>query len=332
MVLCYNDMIMKNYNVFLAVIFIFCLLLPSCSLNKMAMNMIADALTGEGSSTVFTGDPDPKLVGDAIPFAIKMYEALLDQNPQHQGLINTTGSMFVMYANAFVQGPAERLPQSMFQERMAAIERSKRMYLRGLHILYRGLDLKYPGFSGAFPDEEKFQGILAKMKKEDVPALYWSAAAGLSAFSLDPFDLDLGIRIMEFYSMVERAYELNPDYNNGALDEFLMLFNAAVPSGMGGDASKVDTYFQRALEKSKGTSVGAYVAYAQAVCIPAQNYDKFKEMIDKALEIDVNANPSSRLANIISQEKAQFLLDSAGRFFIFLGSDDDWSDWDDNDW
>ncbi len=61
--------------------------LSSCSINKLAMNAVADALTGEGSSDVFTGDPDPQLVGDSIPFAIKMYESLLSANPDHQGLM-----------------------------------------------------------------------------------------------------------------------------------------------------------------------------------------------------------------------------------------------------
>ena len=85
------------------------LLLASCSINKMAMRSVSDALTGSGSADVFTGDSDPELVGDALPFAIKMYEALLAQNPDHQGLLLTTGSLFVMYANAFVQGPAEMM-------------------------------------------------------------------------------------------------------------------------------------------------------------------------------------------------------------------------------
>jgi hypothetical protein len=87
-------------------------LFAACSINKLAINAVSDALTGEGSGEVFTGDSDPQLVGDAIPFAIKMYESLLAGNPNHQGLILTTGSLFVMYANAFVQGPAEHLPRA----------------------------------------------------------------------------------------------------------------------------------------------------------------------------------------------------------------------------
>ena len=315
-------------NIIMFAVIIVCFSLSSCSINKMAMNMVADALTGEGSSDVFTGDSDPELVGDAIPFAIKMYESLLAANPNHQGLINTTGSMFIMYANAFVQGPAEMLPRYEYEEREAAMRRSKSLYLRGLELLYRGLDLKYPGFSDSY-FEGRLPEFLARMRAADVPALYWSAAGGLSAYSLDAFDLALGLRIPEFLALVERAYELNPNFNNGALDEFLLLFNASVPEAMGGDPSKIDLYFDRAIEKSGGLSAGTYVAYAQSVCIPAQDYDSFRELLETALAIDVDLSPSNRLVNVISQRKARYLLDSA--YLFFLGIDDDY-DWDAEYW
>jgi len=310
---------------FLFIIIVVFLVLPSCSINKMAMNAVANALTGEGSSDVFTGDSDPQLVGDALPFAIKMYESLLSANPEHQGLINTTGSLFVMYANVYIQGPAERMPRSMYAQRQASIERAKKMYLRGLTLLYKGLELKYPGFSTAYK-QEKLKDYLAKTKKTDVPALYWSAAAGLSAFSLNPFDMELGVRIPEFYALVERAYELNPDFNSGALDEFLLIYHASIPEVMGGDKSKVDFHFQKAVEKSKGLTAGPYVTYAQTVSIPSQNYDKFKELLEKALSIDPDKDPSNRLVNIIAQQKARYLLDSAAFFFIEFDTGDDWDD------
>ena len=171
--------------------------------------------------------------------------------------------------------------------------------------------------------------ICAPLSKDDVPALYWSAAAGLCAYALNPFDMDLGVRIPEFYALVERAYELNPGFNNGALDEFFMLYHASIPENMGGEKSKVDIHYNRALEKSKGLSAAAHVSYAQAVCIPAQDYDKFKEKLEIALSIDPDVNPSTRLNNIISQRKARYLLDSAALFFIYY--DDDY-DWDDESW
>jgi predicted anti-sigma-YlaC factor YlaD len=305
--------------------------LSGCSINKMATKAIANALTGAGASTVFTGDSDPRLVGDALPFAIKIYEALLDSQPDHQGLILTTGSLFVMYANAFVQGPAEMLPRTDYRERREERERARLLYLRGVSILRSGLDKKYPGFNEA-AREEKLDAYLAKTKKADVPLLYWTVAGTLAAYSLDPFNLELGVRIPELSAMIQRAYELDPDFNGGAIDDFYILFYASLPPFLGGDKAKADLHFNLALEKSKGLSAGPYVSYAQAVSIPAQDYETFKTCLEAALAIDPDGDPSNRLVNIISRRKAQYLLEYASDYFLNLEDDDGWDeDWDDDE-
>jgi predicted anti-sigma-YlaC factor YlaD len=298
----------------------------SCSINRVAVRAVSDALTGEGSSDVFTGDDDPELVGDALPFAIKMYESLLSANPRHGGLILTTGSLFVMYANAFVQGPASMLPFDRYQEREAANLRAKKLYLRGAALLYSGLDLKYPGFSGASLQDGTLEGFLAKTKKEDVPLLYWIVAGRLSAWSLDPFDLELGTRVRDLAVMIHRAYELDPDFNRGAIDDFYILFYASLPEGLGGDKSRTKVHFDRAVEKSGGLLAGPYVSWAESVCIPSQDYPSFKENLEKALAVDPGADPGSRLVNILSQRKARYLLDSAPDYFIDLETGDEWYD------
>ena len=311
-------MTMKKKALRLVFAAVICLLIPACS----TMNAVSDT---------FISDSDPQLVGDALPFTIKMCEALLEMSPKNIGLLETTGSLFVMYAKAFIQGPAEQMPRNMFGEKQAAMERSKELYLRGLKYLYRSLDLKYKGFDGAFQNG-KLPKILAKMKKKDVPSLYWAAAGGLSAYSLNPFDLGLGMRIQEFYALILRAYELDPNYNSGALDDFLLIFYASVPESMyisipeemGKNMVKAEAHYQKALEKSKGLLAGPYVSYATSISVPAQDYDKFKEMLDAALAIDPDGDPSNRLVNIISQRKAQYLLDSAAQLFINFVTEDDW--------
>jgi predicted anti-sigma-YlaC factor YlaD len=292
--------------------------LISCSINKMAINAVSNLLTGTGSSDVFTTDNDPELVGEALPFAIKLYETLLSRNPDHQGLILTTGSLFVMYANAFVQGPAELLdPVDYYYERTAANERAKKLYLRGNALLNTALEKKFPGFSGAAAEDGSLQNFLNKCKKEDVPLLYWTAAGGIAAYSLDVFDFELGYQIPEWDAMIARAYELDPDFNNGAIDELYIMFYAALPENLGGDKDKAEIHFRRALEKSNYLSAGPYVSYAKSICIPAQDYDAFEDNLQKALAIDPDADPSSRLLNVISQRKARYLLDTAYEYFTF---------------
>ncbi|QQO08559.1 TRAP transporter TatT component family protein [Breznakiella homolactica] len=296
-------------------------LFTSCSTSNMAMKAVSDMLTGSGSTDAFTADNDPELVGDALPFAIKLYEVLLSKNPDHDGLLLTTGSLFVMYANAFVQGPASMLSPGEYSERDAQYKRAKNLYIRGVDILSRGLENKYPGFADAY-DSGSLDTVLSKMGAGDVPLLYWTVAGTLSAYSLDPFDLKFGLKVPQLAAMIARAYELDPDFNDGAIDDFYILFYASLPASLGGNPGLVDRHFELALERSRGLSAGPYVSYATSVCIPAQNYPLFKEYLNKALEIDPDANPSGRLVNIISQRKARYLLDSAPEYFIDLGEDE----------
>lgn len=303
---------------YLLLILISCLLLPSCAINRMAMNMVANALTGDGNSDVFTGDPDPKLVGDAIPFAIKMYEILHSANPKHQDLAVMTGSLFIMYANAYVQGPAEMLTTSEWQAREEGMARAKQLYLRGYDILYDALENKFKGFKQASVSNDTLQPMLRKCKKDDVALLYWAVAGGLSAYSLDIFDFELSARVPDWTAMIHRAYELDPNFGGYSLDEFFIIFYASLPEMLGGNLELAERHFRLALEKSRGNSVSAYVSYAQSVSIPAQDYDTFKDCLDKALAINVDDDVSTRLVNIVGQEKARWLLDNAWTFFSFL--------------
>ena len=306
---------MKRKYLILSVLAMFCLSLPSCS---MAMKMVADALTGEGGTDAFTADNDPQLVGDALPFAVKLYETLLSQNPRHQGLLLTTGSLLIMYANAFVQGPAEMLSNNEYEEREAALNRAKQLYLRGYKMLNKALDLKYRGFSKATVNDGSMQSMLKRVKKADTGFLYWTVAGGLSAYSIDILDFELSSRIPEWSAMIHRAYELNPDFNGAALDEFFIIFYASLPEAMGGDLKLAQVHFKKALEKTNGNSTGAYLSYAQLVCVPAEDYDTFRDCLEKAISINPDDDMANRLVNTINQQKARWLLDNAWMHFSFL--------------
>ena len=115
-----------------------------------------------------------------------------------------------------------------------------------------------------------------------------------------------------------RAYELEPDFNNGAIDDFYILYYASLPESMGGDKAKAKEHFRLALLKTKGLSAGPYISYAVTICVQAQDYASFKDSLEKALAIDPDENPSGRLVNIIAQRKARFLLDNAGDYFSNL--------------
>jgi len=61
------------------------------------------------------------------------------------------------------------------------------------------------------------------------------------------------------------------------------------------------------------------VTYAQSVSVATQNQKEFRQLLEKALEIDPNKNPRRRLETLILQSKARTLL--ARQNELFLDSD-----------
>jgi predicted anti-sigma-YlaC factor YlaD len=52
------------------------------------------------------------------------------------------------------------------------------------------------------------------------------------------------------------------------------------------------------------------------VSVPAQDLEEFRELLDRALAVDPDAVPSARLANLIAQKRARFLLHHVEDYFL----------------
>ncbi|MBN2346279.1 MAG: TRAP transporter TatT component family protein [Candidatus Aminicenantes bacterium] len=291
------------------------LCLPACSVRKFALNQVANALTGGSASTVFTGDNDPELVADALPFAIKMYESLLAANPGHQGLRLQTGSLYIMYANAFLQTPATMLPEEEYHEQEFAYKRAKNLYLRGRDIIIAGLERKYPGFEQILHKRDQTT-ILERTNEKDLPLLYWAGAGWLGAYAIDPFDMDLGLTLPAAAALIERVHELDPDYGGGVIHEFYILYYGSLPEYMGGSKEKAREHFEKALAVSQGRSATPYLSLATAVTVKEQNVQEFKKLLHQALAIDPEKNPENRLLAILNQRKTRWLLEHVDDYFL----------------
>ena len=279
------------------------------------MNQVANALTTQTSGTVFSGDNDPELVGDALPFAIKLYESLMVANPNHLGLKLKTGSLYIMYANAFLQTPALMLPESDFKMQEFNYKRAKNLYLRGRDIVLSALERKYPGFKQNLQRKLYAQALTATSKK-DVPLLYWAGAGWLGAYAIDPFDMDLGMTMPAAAALMNRVLELKENYAAGAIHEFYVLYYGSLPEYMGGSLQKARDHFKKAIAISSGKSSTPYIALATTVSVKEQNLGEYQSLLKLALAIDPDIDPENRLLNILNQRKALWLLEHAEDFFL----------------
>src|SRR4051812_11233271 len=84
-----------------------------CSVRRFAINKIGDALAS-GAST-YESDDDIQLVGEALPFGLKLLESLLVESPRHEGLLQAACQGFTTYAYVYVQRYADKMADNDIQ-------------------------------------------------------------------------------------------------------------------------------------------------------------------------------------------------------------------------
>ena len=276
------------------------------------MNSVANSLSGGGAGVYLTDD-DPVLVGEALPFSLKLMETILQETPEHEGLLVSTASGFVMYAHAWVRQPAVELQSTHLARARSEERRAKKLFLRGKGYAGRALELKAPGI---LQDLRKDAEVAARrLGRDAVPAMYWYAAALGSAISSDKNDMGLVADLPVVSALLDRALALDEGWNTGAIHEMLLVVDAS-GSGEEGDGGGAEEHFRRAMELNEGSSIGPLVSLAETVCVQRQDRDRYTRLLREALAFDVEAHPDMRLANLISQDHARWLLAQTDEFFF----------------
>lgn len=288
------------------------LLLSGCSVKKLAMNELGNALSGGGD--VFSSDNDPELVGDALPFSLKLMESVLSESPEHEGLLTALTSGFTQYAYGWVQLEADFVEDDNYDRAEELRERAIKLYRRAQDYGMRGLETRYPNFREQFFDDT--DAALVRLEAEDVETLYWTALAWAGAISLSLDDMDLVGDLAFVEAMMGRALELDPDWEMGSIQSFFITYEMSRMNGEGDPVENATQFYKRALALSDGKLASVYVAYAEAVAVEQQDKELFISLLNQALEIDVDAYPSVRLNNLLYQRRAEWLLTRLDWLFL----------------
>ena len=300
---------------YVVVLLLLMFLSTGCSIRRFAVNKIGDALASGGAT--YTSDDDLQLVGAALPFGLKLIESLLDESPKHKGLLITACEGFTTYAYVYVQQEAGMVAEQDLEQAREMRTRARRLYLRARAYGLRRLEASYKGITDRIARDPR--SALSAVKKEDVPALYWNAAALGLGISVSKNDAEMLAHLPEVEAMLERALELDESWNEGALHAFQVTLASARPGQP--DYPKIRRHFDRALQLSGGSQAGLYVAYAEAASINKQDRSEFVSLLNKALAIDPDQYKDVRLANIVAQERARWLLERVDDLILDATSD-----------
>jgi predicted anti-sigma-YlaC factor YlaD len=287
--------------------------LPLAALALLSLNACTVLGAASKLQTVLTAEEDPELAAEALPTFMMASEALRQADPKNQDKVVTSASLYVMYANVFVQGPASTLPDEKFEEKHAAYDRAGALYRRAFKLLSEALDRRSPGLVEAAVDGK---ADFSRMKKTDVPLLYWSAVSVLAGFGLNPLDFKSAHYLGAAPQFLTRAAELDPSWNGGAIYGIFLSYYAGMPDYLGGNMAKAEESYAKALAYSKGGTASLFVSYASSICVPKEDLAGFKEALAKALAIDPQAQSSNRLETVLAQRNARRLLADTDKYFM----------------
>ncbi len=282
-----------------------------CSPKRMAANAVGRMLAD--STATVASDDDPALLGDALPFTLLMLEQLADSAPDNVDLRVSLAAGFTQYAYGWADLKAELVKYEDYDAYLDYQSLARKRYLRGKRWGMEGLELVAPGFQERLrqtPSE-----AVTGFSRDDVPLLYWTGAAWLAAISLSTDRPDLIAQFPQAVALLERAVELDPDYDDGGLQEIFVALDMARGPGAGGGKSSALAHFERALTLSAGHKASVYVTYATSVALKEGDRKAFADALQKAIDIDVDAWPAYRMSNLLAQERARYLMNHIDDLF-----------------
>jgi predicted anti-sigma-YlaC factor YlaD len=278
--------------------------LQGCSLRQYALRQAADSLAATGAS--FATDDDPDLIGDAAPFSLKLMESVLAEAPRHVPLLTAASRGFTQYTFAYVQQEGEALEDTDIAAAAARFNRARALYRRARDYGLRGLEVAHPGFTGALRQDAR--KAAAALQRTDVALAYWTAAAWAAHIGLSKDDPGAVAQVPQMEALIDRALALDETFDAGAIHTFLIAYELSRAQRKPDPIAAARAHFDRAVALSAGELAAPYVSIAETVDVAVQDRAAFEGHLRQALAIDPDAKPQWRLANLVMQRRARWLL------------------------
>ena len=287
------------------------LALDGCAVRQLAVDNVGNAIAQGG--VAFSSDDDAELVRAAAPFSLKLIESLLAERPEHRGLLLAAARGFTQYAYAFLQQEAEEAEGHDFARALQLEDRARRMYRRARDYGLRGLALWKPDFERQLHADPR--RAVAGLSAAEVSLLYWTGASWGALIGLSKNNPDVVGELPIVEALMDRALALDEAFERGAIHTFLIGFES-VRQGVAGDpAVRAREHFTRAMQLSAGMDAGPLLALAEAVCVPQQRRTEFERLLKQALQVDTDRANGNRLANLVAQRRARWLLSRTEHLF-----------------
>lgn len=261
----------------------------------------------------YASDDDPELVREASPFGLKLLDALILRNPEDPALLLSAARGYAQYAFGFVQQEGDETEDKNIELAQQQYERARNLYRRAMNYGWRGLEVEHPNVQAGLHTD--LAGTLKRFDRDDVPLLYWTALSLGALINLSKDDAELVAEVPVMEGLMDRALALEESYEAGAIRQFLIGYEMNRRNRKGEPGKLAREHFYRAVQLSQGRLAACFVILAESVMVREQNRAEFEQLLATALKIDADAEPDWRLANLLWQKRARWLLSRKEQLF-----------------
>lgn len=286
-----------------------------CSIRKMAIGQMTDLI--KDGRIAFESEVDLEIAETALASNLKLLEAVQVSAKDNHELNLFLAEGYNNYTLAFVEDKYEALRDSDSTESERQRKRAINFYMRArsyaLLVLKDKLDKDLSAIN-----ENEFQKAISKLKKEDVPALFWFSLSWGAALNLSRDDTEALSLLGKVERGMARVKELDPNFFYGGVYLFEGVYYGARSPMLGGDHSRSKKAFQKAHEISQGKLLMVPVMEATTLCLQIQDRGCFEEKLKMVINKNVKEFPKVALANAVAQKKAKRWLSKVNDFFLPL--------------
>ena len=272
-----------------------CVMLGGCA---PLVSSVTEDLAEDLSSAILDND-DLDVVRDGAPAYLIMLDALLRSNPDSPSLLAAAAALNGAYGTAFVDDPERR--RSFADKALRLASRAACEEIRWTCTVRTD-------------DVTTLEGHLPRLARKDVPVAYAFATAWAGWVQANHDDWGAVAELGRVKLLMTRIAELDEGYEHGGPRMYLGVFETLAPAALGGRPELGREHFERAIELSGGRFLMARV-------LLAEHYGRLvfdRELHDRELRAALAADPRQRgmtLANLLAQQRARSLLESADEYF-----------------
>jgi hypothetical protein len=243
---------------------------------------------------------DLRVVREGMPAYLLLIDGMIEAVPDNARLLITAAQSYASFASAFVEDTDTEYARTLYQK-------AKKYALRALE--QRGL--KHP-VSKPFDD---FEDALNRLGKDDAPYMFWTATCWGSWIRLNLGSMAAMAELPRVEALMKRVLVLDEQFYFGGPHLFMGIWFASRPEIAGGDLTRAQHHFQKALEFSQGKFLMTQVYYADQYARKTFDRILFVTTLQSVLEAPVDKIPQLTLLNTVAHKRAKELLEQVDAYF-----------------